>query len=275
MQSSFRDDLFVGHTLLITGGASGIGFGISQAFASHGADVVVVSRNEEKLQAACAELDKLGPGTPSYLVADVRDSDRIEELAKAHFKDGGKVDTLVNCAAGNFVTPFSAMSDGAWNSVVDIVLNGTYHVTRSFGGRMLEQSAGQEEPTANIQNIIAGYAWTGAPLVSHSGASKAGVLNLTRSLAIEWAPGVRLNAVSPGPIGGTEGMKRLAEDFGLGDAAAQAVPLQRLGSAGNIGDACLFLASPAAAYITGVCLPVDGGQDVRGPFWDLFGHLGQ
>ncbi len=268
MQSAFRDDLFDGHRLFITGGATGIGLAISEGFARLGADVIISSRKEENLKAACDRLEGLGKGTPSYHVGDVRDIDRMNEIGKALFKDGG-VDTLINCAAGNFVTPFSAMSDNAWNSVIDIVLNGTYNVTRAVGSRMLEQ--GREG--ANIQNIIAGYAWTGAPMVSHSGAAKAGVLNLTRSLAVEWAPKIRCNAISPGPIGGTEGMKRLAEDFGLGDAAAKAVPLQRLGDPEDIANACIFLASPAAKYVTGVALSVDGGQDVRGPFWDLFSAL--
>ncbi len=270
MKSAFRDDLFDGHTLFITGGASGIGLSISETFASLGANVVMSSRNEDRLKAAVEHVDGLGKGTASYHVGDVRDMDRMNEIGKQLFKNGG-VDTLINCAAGNFVTPFTAMTDNAWKSVIDIVLNGTYNVTRAVGSRMLEHGT----DGANIQNIIAGYAWTGAPMVSHSGAAKAGVLNLTRSLAVEWAPKVRLNAVSPGPIGGTEGMKRLAEDFGLGDAAAKAVPMQRLGEAADIANACVFLASPAAKYITGVALSVDGGQDVRGPFWDLFSALGQ
>jgi NAD(P)-dependent dehydrogenase (short-subunit alcohol dehydrogenase family) len=268
MQSAFRPDLFDGKTVLVTGGATGIGYGISEAFVRHGARVVLLSRKEEKLQEACKRLDALGRAPTCYHVADVRDADRVEVIAERMFSEGG-VDVLVNGAAGNFVTPFAGMSKNAWTSVIDIVLNGTANLSRSFGNRMFDAQKGD----ASVINIVAGYAWTGAPLVSHSGAAKAGVLNLTRSLAVEWAPHVRCNAVSPGPIAGTEGVKRLAEDVGLGDAMKETVPLRRLGTPSEIGDACLFLASPAAAYVTGVCLPVDGGQDAWGPFGSLFQRM--
>lgn len=270
-QSPFRSDLFAGKTLFITGGASGIGYGISEAFARHGARVVVMSRKEEKLQEACKRLEPLASVAPEYRVGDVRDAERVEEVARELFETGGGVDVLVNCAAGNFLTPFAAMSKNAWTSVIDIVLNGTANVSRSFGNRMFDAQKGD----ASVVNIVAGYAWTGAPLVSHSGAAKAGVLNLTRSLAVEWAPHVRCNAVSPGPIAGTEGVKRLMGDAGLGEQTTRSVPLQRLGEASEIGAACLFLASPAASYVTGACLPVDGGQDAWGPFGTLFQQAGQ
>lgn len=255
MQSPFRADAFQGKTVLVTGGATGIGFGISKLFAEHGANVVIVSRKEEKLQAAC---EAIGPNA-SYQVADVRDGNRLEAIAK----EVGAVDVLINCAAGNFPSPFSALSDNAWQSVQDIVLGGTVNCARAFGEPMLDRGG-------VILNIVAGYAWTGAPGVSHSGAAKAGVLNLTKSLAVEWAPNVRVNAVSPGPIGGTEGMKRLGEDLGLADAVNKTVPLGRHGEPEDIGFACLYLASDAGKYVNGACLVVDGGQDAVGPFGALF-----
>lgn len=270
MQSAFRPDLFKGKTVLVTGGASGIGYGISETFARHGAKVIIMSRKEENLQAACKRLDAVALTPSAYRVADVRDADKIEAIAEELFAEGG-VDTLVNCAAGNFLTPFAAMSKNAWGSVIDIVLNGTANLSRSVGNRMFDAQKGD----ASVINIVAGYAWTGAPLVSHSGAAKAGVLNLTKSLAVEWAPHVRVNAVSPGPIGGTEGVKRLVEDAGAEAQAIRAVPLQRFGTPGEVGDACVFLASPAAAYVTGVCLPVDGGQDSWGPFGSMLQNMGQ
>lgn len=265
--SVFRDDLYAGKKLVITGGASGIGLGISEAFARHGADVALISRTEATLQAAQRHLDALGAGTVTYHSADVRDADALDAIAK----ETGAPDVLINAAAGNFPTPFSAMSRNAWESVIDIVLHGTANATRSFGEKMFAKQAKGDVPS--ILNIVAGYAWTGAPAVSHSGAAKAGVLNLTKSLAVEWAPHVRLNAISPGPIGGTEGMKRLGEDLGLADAVVQGTPLRRMGDVGDIGDACLFLASPAADYVTGTCLVVDGGQDAIGPFGSLFQAL--
>lgn len=267
MDSVFRRDLFAGKRLVITGGATGIGWGISQAFAAHGGDVALISRTEATLQQAVADLKSIG-GNPSYFVADVRDAERLDEIAT----ETGAPDVLINAAAGNFPTPFSAMSRNAWESVIDIVLHGTANATRSFGEKMVARQAGGPEGPSII-NIVAGYAWTGAPAVAHSGAAKAGVLNLTKSLAVEWAPHVRLNAVSPGPIGGTEGVKRLGEDLGLADAVVQGTPLRRMGDAGDIADACLFLASPAADYVTGSCLVVDGGQDAMGPFGNIFQAL--
>ncbi len=256
--SVFRDDLYAGKHVLITGGATGIGFGIAQGFAAHGAQVTIISRNEERLAKACAKIEAAG-GQAQWRSADVRDGDRLREIAK----ELPPVDVLINAAAGNFPTPFSAMSQNAWDAVQAIVVGGTVNASRAFGEPMLGRGG-------NIINIVAGYAWTGAPGVSHSGAAKAAVLNLTKSLAVEWAPHVRLNAVSPGPIGGTEGMKRLGEDLGLGDAVEKSVPLGRMGDAGDIADACLFLASEAADYVTGACVVVDGGQDAVGPFGAIF-----
>lgn len=260
--SSYRGDLFSGKRVLVTGGASGVGLAISRAFHDHGAEVVLLSRSEEHLAAAARDLG----GRASWHAADVRDEERLREVAKAV----GPVDVLVNAAAGNFPAPFAAMSPNGWQSVQDIVLGGTVHATRAFGGPMLHRDAG-----GAVVNVVAGYAWTGAPGVSHSGAAKAGVLNLTKSLAVEWAPRVRVNAVSPGPVAGTEGMKRLGEDLGLADAVVASTPLGRMAEASEVADACLYLASPAASYVTGACLVVDGGQDAVGPFGSIFQALRQ
>ncbi len=257
--SVFRDDLYSGKHVLITGGATGIGFAIAKQYAEHGAQVTIVSRNEERLQAAC---DAIGHGA-QWRSADVRDAERLGAIAK----ELPPVDVLINAAAGNFPTPFSAMSQNAWQSVQEIVVTGTVNATRAFGEPMLHREG------CSIINIVAGYAWTGAPGVSHSGAAKAAVLNLTKSLAVEWAPNVRLNAVSPGPIGGTEGMKRLGEDLGLGDAVLKSIPLRKMGDGADIADACLFLSSAAADFVTGSCLVVDGGQDAVGPFGAIFQAL--
>lgn len=262
MASVFQEDMMAAKRVLVTGGGSGIGLAISKAFAGHGAHVVLLSRSEQRLQAACADIEADG-GTASWVSADVRDKDAVEEAARMVAEDG-PIDVLINGAAGNFPVPFSAMSANAWESVIDIVLNGTAHVTRAFAPHL------QEGDGKSIINIVAGYAWTGAPAVAHSGAAKAGVLNLTRSLAVEWAPQVRVNAVSPGPIGDTEGMKRLAEELGLGETVIQGTPLGRLGRTDEVAQACLFLASPAASYVTGACLVVDGGQDAMGPFGGLW-----
>ncbi len=265
MDSPFRKDLYERQNVLITGGATGIGHAIALAYAAHGATVHIMSRNEERLQAAASAIGKAGKGGAHYHVADVRDKEAVQAAAD----EMGTLDVLVNAAAGNFPTPFSAMSDNAWESVIDIVLNGTATCTRAFGEPMLAQSQ-EDGITRNILNIVAGYAWTGAPGVAHSGAAKAGVLNLTKSLAVEWAPHIRLNAVSPGPIDGTEGMKRLGDDLGLRPAVEGSVPLGRMGLGNEVAEACMYLSSPGASYVTGTCLPVDGGQDAVGPFGALF-----
>ncbi len=254
MHGVFRPGLFDGKSVLVTGGATGIGFAIAQSFHDLGAKTTILSRNEAHLRDARS---RIGPRA-AYHVADVRDGAALAAAAKAL----GRQDVVVNAAAGNFPVPFSAMTDNAWRTVIDIVLNGTANVCRSFGPGLLEHGG-------SMVNIVAGYAWTGAPGVSHSGAAKAGVLNLTKSLAVEWAPKVRVNAVSPGPIDGTEGMKRLGDDLGLRPAVEKSVPLGRMGSVHEIADACLFLASPAASYITGAVVVVDGGQDAKGPFGDI------
>lgn len=266
-ESPFRHDLYYRRSVLVTGGATGIGYGIAHAFAQHGATVHILSRDEGRLADAADRLGKSGLGGAHYHVADVRDEEALEAIAA----EVGPLDVLVNAAAGNFPVPFSAMSGNAWESVIDIVLNGTANCTRTFGQRMLD--ADPVDGGRSILNIVAGYAWTGAPGVSHSGAAKAGVLNLTKSLAVEWAPNVRCNAVSPGPIGGTEGMKRLGEDLGLDEAVVRSIPMGAMGEAEDVAAACLWLASPAAKWITGACNVVDGGQDAVGPFGSLFAAM--
>jgi len=259
VESVFRPGLFEGRSVLVTGGATGIGFAIADAFKRLDADVHLLSRDEGRLRAAVERLGAHGDGMARHHSCDVRDAARLEAIAQ----QVGAVDVLVNAAAGNFPAPFAALSENAFGAVVDIVLKGTANTCRSFGRRMLDGAGG------SIVNIVAGYAWTGAPGVSHSGAAKAGVLDLTKSLAVEWAPKVRANAVSPGPIDGTEGMKRLGDDLGLRPAVERSVPLRRMGTPDEVAQACVFLASPAASYVTGACVVVDGGQDARGPFGDL------
>lgn len=256
---TFHAGLFQGKSVLVTGGATGIGFDIAEAFKRLEADVHVLSRDPAKLDAAAKRLRATGLGRIEVHSCDVRDGAKVEAVAAKV----GPLDVLVNAAAGNFPSPFSALSENAFNTVVDIVLKGTANTSRSFGGRMHAARGG------SILNIVAGYAWTGAPGVSHSGAAKAGVLNLTKSLAVEWAPKVRCNAVSPGPIDGTEGMKRLGDDLGLRPDVERSVPLGRMGRPEEVASTCVFLASPAASYITGTCVVVDGGQDAKGPFGDL------
>ncbi|MEK6984963.1 MAG: SDR family oxidoreductase [Candidatus Thermoplasmatota archaeon] len=256
MNDVLRPGLFAGKSVVVTGGSTGIGLAIAAGFKRFEADVHILSRKPEHLATASKHLAGFGMGRVTTHSVDVRDGAAVAAVAAKI----GPVDTLINAAAGNFPTPFDAMSPNAWGTVVDIVLNGTANSCRAFRPQL--------QPGGSVLNIVAGYAWTGAPGVAHSGAAKAGVLNLTKSLAVEWAP-LRVNAISPGPIDGTEGIKRLADDLGMRPVLTKGVPLGRMGQADEIAQAALWLASPGASFVSGACLTVDGAMDAKGPFGDL------
>ena len=248
--SPFRDDLFAGQVVLVTGGATGMGKSIAHAFAAHGATVHICSRNPEHLTEAAAEIEKQTGRKVHWHQCDVREVDQVEAM----FAKLDRLDHLVNSAAGNFLAPFDSMSKNAWSTVINIVLHGTFNTTKA-AFPLLSRNGG------SVTNMVAAYAWGAAPLVSHSGAAKAGVLNLTRSLAIEWASfGIRSNAVAPGPVMSAGAAKNLFADEDLKEKIIQSVPLKRFGTPEEMALGVLYLASPAASYITGDCLVLDGGQ---------------
>jgi NAD(P)-dependent dehydrogenase (short-subunit alcohol dehydrogenase family) len=248
----FRD-----RTVFVAGGTSGINLGIAEGFAAAGARVAVMSRKPAKLDAAVGRLRALGARSMG-VAADVRDVEATREALTSVHAAFGEIDVLVSGAAGNFPATALGMSPNAFRSVVEIDLLGTYHVLRS-GHQYLRK------PGAVVINISAPQAFLPWAAQSHVCAAKAGVDMLTRVLAIEWgADGVRVNGVVPGPIDGTEGMARLAPTAAARAAVADTVPLARWGTPADIADACLLLASPLAAYITGVVLPVDGGWSLGG-----------
>lgn len=258
--SPFRPDLLAGQVALVTGGGTGIGAGIARALAEHGSDIVLASRKRAHLEPMEAEIRTLGQ---EVLVCemDVRDRAACDRTVSEALDGLGRIDLLVNNAAGNFLVRAATLSEKGWRAVVDIVLNGTFNMSQAVHSVMRDAGGG------SIVNITTTYVTTGAPLMAHSGAAKAGVLNLTRTLAVEWgADGIRVNAVAPGLVEGTEGARRLAESIGYAEAYRKQVPLGRLVHTDDVAAAVLFLASPAASHVTGVEVTVDGGAGLGGHF---------
>lgn len=259
--SPFRDDLFAGKTALVTGGATGMGKAMAHAFAAHGAKVYIASRKEENLRSAAKEIEGATSRQVEWGVCDVREWDQVDALMQRIARENdGALDVLVNNAAGNFLVPFDQMSRNAWKAVTDIVLHGTFNVSK------LAFPLLQKKGDAAVLNMVATYAWMASPYVSHSGAAKAGVLNLTRSLALEWASyGIRVNALAPGAVI----TKNASGNLGFADDDAQqrllqTIPARRFGTPEEMAVAALYLCSPAATYVTGECLVVDGGQWLSG-----------
>lgn len=243
--------------VFVAGGTSGINFGIAQGFARAGARVSVLSRSQDKVDAAVTQLRGLGPDAAGF-AADVRDYTATEAALRDAHERFGAIDVLVSGAAGNFPAPALGMSANAFKSVVDIDLLGTFNVLRAAFEFL-------RKPGAAVINISAPQALLPMELQMHVCAAKAGVDMITRVGALEWGPaGVRVNSIVPGPIAGTEGMKRLAPTPSLAQIVSDSVPLRRFGDASEIADACLWLASPMAAYVTGAVIPVDGGWSLGG-----------
>ncbi|MGU2390820.1 SDR family oxidoreductase [Pseudomonas aeruginosa] len=248
---------FSKQVVFIAGGSSGINLGIADAFAQAGASVAILGRSQDKLDAAVAQLLRHG-GQVLGFAADVRDFDGVATALAATAEQLGPIDVLVSGAAGNFLAPASNMSSNAFRTVVDIDLLGTFNVLRAAFPHL-------RKPGARIVNISAGQSWMPTPLQAHVCAAKAGVDQLTRTLAIEWGQsGVRVNSIAPGPIEGTEGMARLAPNPKAHAAWVRSVPLGRFGQLEDISNAALWLCSPQAGYVTGVVLSVDGGLALGG-----------
>ncbi len=258
---------FAGKTVVVVGGTSGINRGIAECFAQQGARVAVASRTAEKVDNTVAALQALGAEAMGF-VADVRKPELLAEGFARVAAAFGEIDVLISGAAGNFPAMAKDMSAHGFSSVVEIDLMGTFHVVQAAYQYL-------RKPGASVVNISAPQASIPMLAQSHVCAAKAGVDMITRCLALEWGPeGIRVNGIIPGPIEGTEGMKRLAPTPELMDLAKDSVPLKRLGKPQDIGNACLFLASPLASYINGAIIPVDGGW-VQGGAVSLSTTLGE
>tara|TARA_B100001121_G_C18644155_1_gene600789 strand:+ start:61 stop:888 length:828 start_codon:yes stop_codon:yes gene_type:complete len=254
--SVFKDNLFKEKKVFVTGGATGMGFGFARAFLEHGADVIIASRKEGNLVKAAADMMDQTGKTLHWKTMDVRVAETVEEVA-TYIKDTwGHLDVLVNNAAGNFVTPAAAMSENAWRAVVDIVLDGTFRVSKACYPLLRKSGDG-----SSIVNIIANYAWGAAPFVAHSGAAKAGVLNLTRTLALEWSKdNIRVNAMCPGVVLTENVKKNLMLDDSVIEIFKSNIPAGGITDAEKMAQQVLYLCSPAASVITGDMLVADGGE---------------
>lgn len=254
-------DALRGQIIVVTGGGSGLGKAMSTYFLQLGAKVVITSRNLEKLEKTAKELEELTGGEVLPLACDVRNWEEVVDMREQSIARFGKVDALLNNAAGNFISPTERLTHSAFDSIIDIVLKGTKNCTLAFGKHWIEQ-----KQKAVVLNIVTTYAWTGSSYVVPSATAKAGVLALTRSLAVEWAKyGIRFNAIAPGPFPTEGAWSRLLP----GDLADQfdmrkKVPLRRVGEHQELANLAAYLISEYSAYINGEVITIDGGEWLQG-----------
>jgi len=255
-------DTFADKVCVVTGGGTGLGLEISRGLAALGATVVIASRDPEHHRALLDEAAERA-WTVETEVCDVREANVVEACAAAISERHGRVNLLVNNAAGNFVCPAERLSPNAWRSVLGIVLDGTFYASQAFGKRMIAGDGG------TILNVVATYAWTGMAGVVHSASAKAGVLAMTKTLAAEWARhSIRVNAIAPGPFESKGAAANLwpSEEVRAGIEAA--IPMKRFASTDEVAAQCLHLCAPVSNYITGECLVIDGGGTLPRPFWE-------
>ncbi len=254
-QPMLPDGALAGKAAIITGGATGLGKAMAKEFARLGADIVIASRKQENLDKAADEIAAYGTRVLT-VQTDVRVPEQVQNMVDTTVRELGKIDILVNNAAGNFIVNSLDMSINAWNAVINIVLNGTWYCTQTAARQMVKQGHG-----GSILNVGATYSWTGGPYVAHSAAAKAGVLALTRTLAVEWAPyGIRTNMITPGPVEDTGAVQQLWPTPEQAEAVLKGVPLRRLAVPQEVANLAAYLVSDYASYVTGACFVLDGGS---------------
>ncbi|MDT0295624.1 SDR family oxidoreductase [Mesonia ostreae] len=261
-QKMLRDDALRGKNIVVTGGGSGLGKAMTKYFLELGAQVAITSRNIDKLQNTVKELEEETGGKCFAIQCDVRHYDQVEAMRDEAVSKMGSVDVLLNNAAGNFISPTERLSANAFDTIIDIVLKGSKNCTLAFGKHWIDQ----KENDKTILNIVTTYAWTGSAYVVPSATAKAGVLAMTRSLAVEWAKyGIRSNAIAPGPFPTKGAWDRLLpgdlkEKFDL----AKKVPLKRVGEHQELANLAAYLVSDFSAYVNGEVITIDGGEWLKG-----------
>ena len=255
----FETGLLKGKSIIITGGGTGLGKSMATRFAELGADLVITSRRQNVIDETAEELRQHG-GQVLAVSCDVRNPDRVQHMVDETVKTFGKIDILLNNAAGNFISPTENLSPNAFKTVVDIVLNGTFFCTQAAGKVMRKNKGGV------ILNIVTTYSWTGSGYVVPSACAKAGVLAMTRSLAVEWAKyGIRTVAIAPGPFPTKGAWSRLAPPgLGIEKKMKERIPLKRVGEHIELANLASYLISDQAAYINGEVVTIDGGEWLKG-----------
>ena len=271
-----------GKTIIVTGGGSGLGKSMSEYLLTLGANIVITSRREDLLKKVADDMMKEFGGNVLPVACDVRDPDMVSKVINDSFSKFKKVDCLLNNAAGNFISPTERLSTRAFDAVIDIVLKGTVNFSLLLGKKWIKQ-----KESGNILNIVTTYAWTGSGYVVPSACAKAGVLSLTRSLAVEWAKyNIRSNAIAPGPFPTKGAWERLLPgDLKDKFDPSKKVPLKRVGEHHELANLAAYLVSDFSSYINGEVITIDGGEWLKGAgqfnnlekvtdeMWDFFSMI--